>query len=135
MNIFLQIVMDAAHLFDKYPDYDVAINEVHHRGKADSPSGTALSLGSTILQTMKRKSELLTALHSGPLKPHQLHVSSTRVGAVTGKHTVTFDSEADSVEVIHTAKSRHGMAAGAVAAAEWIRGKKGFYTMRDVILP
>ncbi len=135
VNIYNQIVMDAAHLLEKYPQYDVAISEVHHKGKADSPSGTALTLGSTILQAIKRKSELVTETQHGVIKPHQLHVTSTRMGTVTGKHTVLFDSEADSIELVHTAKSRSGFAIGAIVAAEWVKGKKGFYTMRDVLLP
>lgn len=134
VNIFSQIIMDAARLFDKHSEYDVSISEMHHRDKADSPSGTALSLASTILQMMKRKSELLTTASHGPIKPHQLHVISARVGHVTGKHSVLFDSESDTVELVHTAKSRRGFAVGAVVAAEWLKGKKGFYTMRDVIL-
>jgi 4-hydroxy-tetrahydrodipicolinate reductase len=135
VNIFTQIVMDAAHLFDRYPQYDVAIQEMHHRGKADSPSGTALSLGSTILQAMKRKSELAGETQHGAIKPHQLHVTSTRMGSVTGQHTVLFDSDADTIELVHTAKNRSGFAAGAIVAAEWLKGKKGFYTMRDVLMP
>lgn len=135
LNIFSQIVMDASHLFAKYAEYDVSINEVHHIGKADSPSGTALSLGATILHNLRRKSELVTETVHGTIKPHQLHVTSTRMGTVTGKHTVLFDSESDTIELIHTAKSRRGFALGAIVAAEWLRGKKGFYTMRDVILP
>jgi 4-hydroxy-tetrahydrodipicolinate reductase len=135
VNIFSQIVMDASRLFDRYSDYDVSIHEVHHKGKADSPSGTALSLGSTILQSMKRKTELLHETPHGQIKPHQLHVTSTRIGSVTGTHTVLFDSECDSIELVHRAKGRRGFALGAVVAAEWLKGKKGFYTMRDVILP
>jgi 4-hydroxy-tetrahydrodipicolinate reductase len=135
VNIFNQIVMDAAHLFEKYPQYDVAISEMHHKGKADSPSGTALTLGSTILQVIKRKSELMTETQHSAIKPHQIHVTSTRMGAITGKHTVLFDSDADTIELVHTAKSRSGFALGAIVAAEWLKGKKGFYTMRDVLLP
>jgi 4-hydroxy-tetrahydrodipicolinate reductase len=134
VNLFSQIVADAAHLFEKYSDYDVSISEVHHRGKKDSPSGTALSLGEIILHSLRRKSELMTDTSHGEIKPQQLHVTSARVGFVTGKHTVTFDSECDGVELIHTAKSRRGFALGAVVAAEWLKGKKGIYTMKDVIL-
>ncbi len=135
VNLFSQIIMDAAHHFDRYPDYDVSINEVHHRGKVDSPSGTALSLGSVILQMMKRKSEILHETSRGEIKPNQLHVTSTRTGHVAGRHSVMFDSEFDSIELIHTAKHRRGFALGALVAAEWLKGKKGVYTMRDVILP
>lgn len=135
VNIFSQVIMDAAHLFDRYPEYDVSVREAHHRGKMDSPSGTALSLGATILKEMKRKTELLTETSHGQVKPTQLHVTSTRVGCETGTHVVTFDSEADTIELIHRAKNRRGFALGAVVAAEWLKGKKGVYTMRDVILP
>ena len=135
VNIFQQIVMDAAHLFERYSEYDVAIHEIHHRGKTDSPSGTALSLGTTILQSLRRKSELLTEAPKSAIKPSQLHISSSRVGTVMGKHVVMFDSEFDTVELTHSAKSRRGFALGAIVAAEWLKGKKGFFTMRDVILP
>jgi 4-hydroxy-tetrahydrodipicolinate reductase len=135
VNIFTQIVLDASHLMEKYPEYDVSVNEVHHSGKVDSPSGTALSLGSTILQSLRRKKELLTETSHGQIKPHQLHITSQRVGHVVGRHTVLFDSEFDTIELVHSAKGRRGFALGAVVAAEWIKGKKGMYTMRDVILP
>lgn len=135
VNVFMQIVMDAAHLFDRYPDYDVSINETHHKGKSDSPSGTALSLGASILQTFRRKTELVTETVHGAIKPTQLHVTSTRVGSVAGRHSVIFDSEFDCVELTHSAKGRRAFAIGAVVAAEWLKGKKGMYTMRDVILP
>jgi len=135
VNLFSQIVMDAAHMFDRYPEYDVAVTDVHHRGKADSPSGTALSLGAILLHEMKRKSELLHETSHGQIKPHQLQVTSTRVGHVTGRHSVVFDSDSDSIELIHAAKNRRGYALGALVAAEWLKGKKGFYTMRDAILP
>jgi 4-hydroxy-tetrahydrodipicolinate reductase len=135
VNLLMQMVLDAAHLVDRYSEYDVTIHEVHHRGKADSPSGTALSLGSIVLQSMKRKSSILHETPRAALKPEQLHVTSSRVGHVVGKHTVLFDSEFDSIELVHTAKSRRGFALGALVAAEWLNGKKGFYTMKDVILP
>jgi 4-hydroxy-tetrahydrodipicolinate reductase len=135
VNIFLQIVLDASHLFDAYSEYDVAVTEIHHQGKSDSPSGTALSVGSTILKEIHRKKEILTETSHGTIQPHQLHISSTRLGHTTGKHSVVFDSEADTVELVHTAKSRRGFAIGAVVAAEWLKGKKGFYTMRDVLHP
>jgi 4-hydroxy-tetrahydrodipicolinate reductase len=135
VNIFSQVVMDASRLFEKYSDYDVSIQEVHHKGKADSPSGTALSLGSAVLHAFRRKTEILHETSHEQIKSHQLHITSTRVGHVMGTHTVLFDSEFDSIELVHRAKSRRGFALGAVVAAEWLKGKKGFYTMRDVILP
>lgn len=134
LNIFSQIVMDASRLFERYADYDVAINEAHHKGKADSPSGTALSLGAVVLQQMSRKTEILHETSHGQIRPHQLHITSTRAGNIIGTHSVLFDSECDSIELVHTAKSRRGFALGAVVAAQWLKGKQGFYTMRDVIL-
>ena len=133
VNVFMQIVTQAAHMMDRYAEYDAAVMESHHRGKVDSPSGTALTLASGILQGMKRKTEITSGTLQGQIKPHQLHVASTRLGSVTGTHAVVFDSEADSIELVHTAKNRSGFAVGAVVAAEWLKGKKGFYTMRDVI--
>lgn len=135
VNLFQQLVADASHLFAKYHEYDVAVSETHHNRKADSPSGTALSLASIILQHFRRKTEVLTETTHETIEPHKLHVTSTRVGSVTGKHVVLFDSECDSIELIHTAKNRRGFALGAVVAAEWLKGKKGFFTMKDVILP
>jgi 4-hydroxy-tetrahydrodipicolinate reductase len=134
VNIFAQIVAHAAHIMDRYTQYDAAVLESHHRAKVDSPSGTALTIASGVLQGMKRKTEILAEPPRGGIKPHQLHVSSARFGSVTGTHSVVFDSEADSIELVHTAKNRSGFALGAVVAAEWLKGKKGVYTMRDVIM-
>lgn len=133
VNLFMHLVSQAAHLFDRYREYDAAVHETHHTGKIDSPSGTALSVAAAILQSMKRKSEILSDTSHGQIKPHQLHVTSTRLGHVTGTHAVTFDSDADVIELVHTAKNRAGFALGAVVAAEWLKGKHGIYTMRDVI--
>jgi len=135
VNIFMHLVSDAAHLMERYPQYDAAITEIHHRGKADSPSGTALALGAALLKSLRHMSEMMSETSHGVLKERQMHVTSTRVGHVTGKHTVIFDSEADSIELVHTAKNRTGFALGAVVAAEWLKGKKGVYTMRDVLMP
>ncbi|MFN0159378.1 MAG: 4-hydroxy-tetrahydrodipicolinate reductase [Bacteroidota bacterium] len=133
VNIFSRIVEDASLLFDKHTEYDVAIHEIHHKEKADSPGGTALSLASLLLNNLKRKTELLTEPSKGKIKPHQLHVTSARVGHTTGQHTITFDSDNDTIELIHTARSRRGYAVGAVLAAQWLQGKTGFHTMQDVI--
>lgn len=135
VNLFMNIAADAARLFDKYPGYDVAINEIHHNKKADAPSGTALSLGSVILQYFRKKTELLTHAPQGHIKSHQLHIAATRLGSVTGTHAVVFDSDSDTIELIHAAKNRRGFAMGALVAAEWLKGKKGLFTMKDVIHP
>ncbi len=133
MNIFSQLLQSAARIFDKFDSYDVAISETHHRRKADSPSGTALSLGQVILQQVRRKKEVFHESASSQIKPEQLHITSTRIGEVVGTHRILFDSEADSIELIHTAKNRSGFALGALIAAEWLNGKNGIYTMKDVL--
>ena len=134
VNIFSQIVMDAARIMDRYGDYDVVIQEMHQREKVDSPSGTALALAGAVLQNLKRKSEIVTQLAHGALQPSQMQISSVRIGNVMPRHVVMFDSESDTIELVHTMKNRRGLAIGALVAAEWLKGKKGFYTMRDVLL-
>ena len=134
MNIFFRIVRQAAVLMNRAAEYDPYVHEVHHREKADSPSGTALSLARILIENIDRKKKSLAKPPDGKIDPDTLHVSSTRAGFVSGTHTVGFDSEADWIELQHTAKSRRGFALGALAAARWLRGRKGVYTMDDVDL-
>jgi 4-hydroxy-tetrahydrodipicolinate reductase len=133
MNLFYQILTSATAFIDKVDLYDVAVSEIHHRGKADSPSGTALALGQIILQHMHRKRAVAFETPHTALRPDQLQISSTRLGSVVGTHSVTFDSEADTIAMVHTAKNRSGFAIGALIAAEWLNGKKGLFTMKDVL--
>jgi 4-hydroxy-tetrahydrodipicolinate reductase len=130
--LFLQLVREAARAAEHFPEYDVAVHEIHHTAKADSPSGTALILGNAVLGELSRKKELLTRLPDGPVRPEQLVVSSARLGSVVGTHTVTLDAPADAIEITHAAKNRSGLALGALRAAEWIRGRKGFYGMDEL---
>jgi len=118
VNMFYKIVEEAAKLINNFDEYDAAVWEMHHNQKADSPSGTALDIAKRVLAGDKRKTEIVTdAFHEKP-KANQLHVSSTRCGSVPGTHTVYFDSPADTIELIHTARSRQGFASGAVHAVE-----------------
>jgi len=133
MNIFYQILSSTAHIFNQFDCYDVAINEIHHKGKVDSPSGTALTLGQIILQNIRRKKEFLHETSRKQIKPEQLHITSTRLGSIVGTHQVLFDSDGDTIELVHTAKNRTGFALGALIAAEWLKDKKGIFTMKDVI--
>jgi 4-hydroxy-tetrahydrodipicolinate reductase len=110
------------------------VHEIHHRQKVDSPSGTALQLANILVGAIDRKKEILARPPDGKIDPAMLHVSSTRVGAVAGTHVVGFDSEADSIELTHVAKTRRGFALGALTAARWLHGRKGIYTMDDVDL-
>lgn len=117
VNLFYKIVDRAAELFEKFQDYEVFIEERHHSRKVDAPSGTALKLKAVINERI-----------SGDFS-----VSSTRAGNIPGTHIVGFDGPADQITLEHTARSREGFAAGAVAAAEWISGKKGFWEFTQVI--
>ena len=117
MNLFFEIVSRAAQVVSKAPQYDPFLAEAHHAAKKDAPSGTALSL----LELMR------PYLH----KPEP-SIASTRAGHIPGNHVVGFDSEADTIILEHRARNRQGFAEGAVLAARWIAGKKGFYDFRDI---
>ena len=118
VNMLYKIVAEAVKIMEQWPEYDIATWEAHHNQKADSPSGTAITIAETILANTKKKTEIVTdAFHEKP-KPEQLHVSSTRCGSIPGTHTVFFDSKADTIEITHRARSREGFAMGAVHALE-----------------
>jgi 4-hydroxy-tetrahydrodipicolinate reductase len=134
VNMYFRIVAAAAELMRNAPDYDPYIHELHHRQKADSPSGTALRLADILVKRIDRKKEIATQRMDGKISPDALHVTSTRVGTFAGTHTVGFDSESDLIEVTHTARTRRGFALGALRAARWLHGRKGVYTMDDVDL-
>ncbi|MBL7999281.1 MAG: 4-hydroxy-tetrahydrodipicolinate reductase [Candidatus Kapabacteria bacterium] len=132
MQMFNLIVARAAQLMQNAADYDVMLHELHHKRKADSPSGTAITLANTILESLTRKTSMLTETSHGRIADSQLHVSSTRGGEITGTHTVYCDSFSDTIELTHRAKNRSGFALGAVLAAEFIPGKKGYLDFADV---
>jgi len=134
MNLFFRMARHAAELMNRAADYDPYVQEVHHRQKVDSPSGTALRLGEILVKAIDRKKEILSTAPEGKISPEMLHVTSTRAGTVAGTHAIGFDSEADFIELKHVAKTRRGFALGALAAARWLRGRKGIYTMDDVEL-
>jgi 4-hydroxy-tetrahydrodipicolinate reductase len=100
----------------------------------DYPSGTALRLSESVLSGLKSKSRISADLDQGQaVPPDTLQISSIRAGAITGTHTVGFESDEDSIELTHRARSRQGFAMGAVRAAEWIRKRKGFYKFEEHI--
>lgn len=117
-NIFFQIVGFASSLFAKFGNYDVAGYEIHHTAKKDSPSGTAKKIASVILENFPKKKELI--------------FSALRIGRFFGYHEVIFDSAADEIKLSHSAHSRRGFAEGALLAAEFIKGKKGFYSFDEI---
>jgi 4-hydroxy-tetrahydrodipicolinate reductase len=134
MNVFMRIVARAAVLMQNQPDYDPFIHELHHRQKADAPSGTALRLAELLIAGIERKRKIVANGFSGKIESDGLHVTSPRAGFITGTHLVGFDSEADAIELRHTAKNRRGFALGALTAAHWLRGRRGVFTMDDVEL-
>jgi 4-hydroxy-tetrahydrodipicolinate reductase len=117
MNLFFEIMAHAARIMGMVPQYDAYISEEHHKAKKDAPSGTALNL-----------LDLMRPHLSNP----NLSIASIRAGWIPGTHTIGFDSEADTITLEHRARSRQGFAEGAVLAARWIAGKKGFYDFRQV---
>ncbi|HUN67034.1 MAG TPA: 4-hydroxy-tetrahydrodipicolinate reductase [Bacteroidota bacterium] len=133
MNAFFRIVAGAAKALEPFGEYDAAVHEIHHREKKDSPSGTALMLGRLLLNERKSKKELLTGHPDGAIEPSQLQITSQRLGRVVGVHSVTFDSGADTIELIHRAKDRSGFALGALVAAGWLSKKRGIFTMDNVL--
>lgn len=134
MNIFFKVVNHASQLLNNYDDFDLMISETHHKNKIDHPSGTALSLGEIILSNIERKKQIVSELPAGEaIKPEELNISYSRLGAVMGTHSVVIDSEVDSITLTHNAKSRVGFADGAVFAANWIHGKQGLYNFADIV--
>jgi len=118
VNLFEMMVADAAKKMRQHPQYGAWIHESHHATKRDAPSGTALLL----------RDAMAAAGYDRPID-----VSSTRAGAIPGIHTVGFDSPSDTIELTHTARDRRGFASGALLAAQWIQGRRGWYTMADVL--
>lgn len=127
-NIFFQLVALASKLASKYGQYDVYGSEVHHRGKKDSPSGTAFKTAAVILNNFPDKKRLETGRLDRKIEADELHFASLRGGRNPGMHEVTFDSDADSIKLSVQNHSRRGYAEGAIMAAEFIAGKKGLYS-------
>jgi 4-hydroxy-tetrahydrodipicolinate reductase len=135
VNLFYRIAEYAARLMDNYPEYDAGGFEVHHNKKADSPSGTAKILAEKVLARIKRKSRVVYDKLDRPPAGDELHFASLRVGAAPGIHSLVFDSDADSIEITHTARNREGLASGAISAAEWLcsKNRTGVFTIDDAL--
>jgi 4-hydroxy-tetrahydrodipicolinate reductase len=116
--LFEAIVARAAALFSAHPEFGAWLNEAHHHTKKDAPSGTALML----------KQAMETAGYSRPID-----VSSIRAGSIPGVHTIGFDGPADTITLTHTARDRSAFARGALIAATWVKGKRGWFNMHDVL--
>jgi len=131
MYHFTKLVQFSVELFGSMKEYDCYLHEWHHKGKADSPSGTANKLANIMIGAIPSKSTIAMPAASEKIGPQSLCVTSSRVGRFPGKHEVGFDSEYDTIILSHQAHNRTGFAFGAVRAAEWLIGKEGIYTMDD----
>ena len=131
-NIFFQVVAYATRLMANFGNYDVYGFEIHHGGKKDSPSGTAIRIAKAIMDNFPEKKKIQTDKLDRQIESNELHFASVRGGRNPGFHQVVFDSPADSVTLAHQAHSREGFAQGAILAAEFIKGKKGFYNFDAV---
>lgn len=130
VNIFFEINRQLANLMDRHPGYDVAMEEIHHTEKKDSPSGTALFAALDILARLKRKDTWKNRTSDNHAT---LGIVSKREEGVQGTHIVRYFNEIDEIEIKHTAHSRKGFASGALMAAEWLSGKSGVFSMEDVL--
>ncbi|WBL23514.1 4-hydroxy-tetrahydrodipicolinate reductase [Zunongwangia sp. HRR-M8] len=129
VNIFFELNKKLASLMKNLDEYGVEIEEIHHTKKLDAPSGTAISLANHIIETNDRKENW--SLESA--KEYEIPILAKRIDDIPGTHTVSYTSKIDDIEIIHTAHSREGFAKGAVIAAEWIKDRKGEYSMKDVL--
>ncbi|HXR84837.1 MAG TPA: 4-hydroxy-tetrahydrodipicolinate reductase [Hanamia sp.] len=130
VNIFFELNKKLASLIKPHQAYNVLIEEIHHTQKKDAPSGTAITLAEQIIEVSDRKNKWV---NSASQNQDELSIISKRIDEVPGTHSVKYVSSVDDIEIIHTAHNRKGFAEGAVLAAEFINGKKGIFSMKDVL--
>jgi 4-hydroxy-tetrahydrodipicolinate reductase len=130
VNIFFEVNKKLAQLMAPRADYDVSLEEIHHTQKKDAPSGTAITLAEQVLEELPRKSKWVNEASKDPA---QLAIISKREDPAPGTHIIKYSSPIDDIEIIHTAHSRKGFALGAVLAAEYLYGKKGIFSMKEVL--
>ncbi len=130
VNLFFELNRFLARRMRSWPEYEPQLEEIHHTQKVDAPSGTALSLANDLLANLDSKESWTLGI---PDKPEELGITSRRIGMMPGTHEVRYDSGIDSIIIRHEAHSREGFARGALKAARWIIGKKGVFTMKDML--
>ena len=130
VNIFFEVNRYLAQIMNKHDEYNISLEEIHHTEKKDAPSGTALHAALDILKRIERKSNWENTETNDD---STLSIISKREDNVPGTHLVTYESAIDRIDLIHTAHNRKGFAGGALLAAEWLVGKKGAYSMEDVL--
>jgi 4-hydroxy-tetrahydrodipicolinate reductase len=129
VNIFFAVNKYLANIMNRFGQYDVAMKEIHHIHKLDHPSGTAITLAEGIIENIDRKE----AWTEAQPKDNEIKIEAERVGEVPGTHIVNYTSAVDSIKIEHEAFSRDGFALGAVMAAEWMQGRKGWHTMDEML--
>jgi len=128
VNIFFELNKKLAEMLSGHDQYSVEMEEIHHTKKLDAPSGTAITLAEGIIENSK-----FTGWKLDSAEENEIPITAKRIGNTPGTHTVKYTSEIDDIEIKHTAHNRKGFALGAVVAAEWLNGKEGIYTMKDVL--
>ncbi len=129
VNIFFELNEYLAKMMGNLSQYDISMEEIHHTQKLDAPSGTAISLAEDIIKHTNKNSWALDVTNNNT----EIPIVAKRIPEVPGTHTVEYKSEVDTIEIKHTAHNRGGFALGAVTAAEWLVGKHGVFTMKDVL--
>jgi 4-hydroxy-tetrahydrodipicolinate reductase len=130
VNIVFEINTLLARMMESNPQYNMQIEEIHHIHKLDAPSGTAITLAGQIIKNVSRKNKWV---NNESIKPNELVILSHREDEVPGTHNIEYSSAVDSIRIEHRAHSRKGFAEGAIQAARWIIGRKGVFSMRDVL--
>ena len=130
VNIFFEVNKKLASMMALQPAYEVQITEIHHTQKKDAPSGTAITMAEQILEKLQKKKRWVNHITDNV---EELEILSERIDPAAGTHKIQYSSVIDDIEIIHTAHNRKGFALGAVLAAEFIRDKKGFFSMKDVL--
>lgn len=128
VNVFFELNEYLAKMMANLKQYNVSMEEIHHTQKLDAPSGTAITLAEGVIKHTDYANWTLET----PIS-NEIHIEAKRIENVPGTHSIFYDSEVDQIEIKHTAHSREGFALGAVIAAEWLVGKKGVFTMKDVL--
>ena len=128
VNIFFELNNYLAKMMANLKQYKVSMEEIHHTQKLDAPSGTAISLANGIIENSNYETWTMENA-----KENEIHIEAKRIENIPGTHSIFYDSEVDQIEIKHTAHNREGFALGSVIAAEWLVGKTGVFTMKDVL--
>ena len=134
VNLFFTLNTQMAKLMNNYPEYNCSVKEIHHTEKVDAPSGTGISIAEQIITETTNLSKWENVKPPETLNTGILALASERLPNVPGTHEVVYENSIDKIEIKHTAHSRIGFALGSVVAAEWIFGKTGIFTMKDLML-